>query len=281
MKTGPLLTQNGPQQRFFVPPHAPFLEIRTTLHSRLPYAEHFHSGFSLGLILAGRTCFHLNAKPYLARQGDIVLIAPGQAHSCNPIGGMPRSYHMLFIEASWLHERLCLPLAMTNGVAVVKPVLQAPALFSRLQRLIACAASGSGPIADELAALLLALNSRHKCFLPAAERPGTLLPAFGATTGARLAEERFPVSSLAKAAGRRRESFSRSFRKTAGMPPGKYLHCLRLEKARRMLQQGKSIAEAAIAAGYADQSHLHRMFVKFFSVTPGCYQKSRSHSYKK
>lgn len=53
-----------------------------------------------------------------------------------------------------------------------------------------------------------------------------------------------------------------------------------LKKARRLLRQGKSIAEAA-AAGYADQSRLHRMFVKFYSVTPGCYRKGASHSCKK
>ena len=83
----------------------------------------------------------------------------------------------------------------------------------------------------------------------------------------------------ARRAGLRRESFSRAFRRTAGLPPKAWLHCLRLEKARAMLRQGKSIADAALAAGYADQSHFHRMFVKFYSVTPGCYQRGRSHSY--
>jgi AraC-like DNA-binding protein len=88
-----------------------------------------------------------------------------------------------------------------------------------------------------------------------------------------------PVTSLAQRAGLRRESFSRAFRRTAGLPPKAWLHCLRLEKARALLRQGKSITEAALAAGYADQSHFHRMFVKFYSVTPGCYQRGRSHSY--
>ena len=94
-----------------------------------------------------------------------------------------------------------------------------------------------------------------------------------------LSDSHAPVTSLARRAGLRRESFSRAFRRTAGLPPKAWLHCQRLEKARALLRQGKSIAEAALAAGYADQSHFHRMFVKFYSVTPGCYQRGRSHSY--
>lgn len=56
---------------------------------------------------------------------------------------------------------------------------------------------------------------------------------------------------------------------------------MRLEEGRRLLRRGMSIAEAAAASGYVDQSHFHRMFVRFFSVTPGCCQKGESHPYKK
>ena len=52
-----------------------------------------------------------------------------------------------------------------------------------------------------------------------------------------------------------------------------------IEKARERLRTGAAIAHLAHDLGFADQSHFHRMFVKFYSVTPGCYQRGRSHSY--
>lgn len=47
------------RQYFFVPQRASFLELSTTLDSTLPYVEHVHSAFSLGLILQGKTLFTL------------------------------------------------------------------------------------------------------------------------------------------------------------------------------------------------------------------------------
>jgi AraC-like DNA-binding protein len=43
----------------------------------------------------------------------------------------------------------------------------------------------------------------------------------------------------------------------------------RLQRARRLLLQGVSLAEAAFACGFADQSHLTRQFRRAYGVTPG------------
>ena len=43
----------------------------------------------------------------------------------------------------------------------------------------------------------------------------------------------------------------------------------RLDRARRMLTQHISLADAAFACGFADQSHLTRQFRRAYGVTPG------------
>ncbi len=83
---------SAPQQTFISPDQYPYLEVRTTLQSTLPYAEHFHSAFSFGLILEGGTCFTLMGQAHEALKGDIAMIAPGLPHSCNPLHGKARSY---------------------------------------------------------------------------------------------------------------------------------------------------------------------------------------------
>ena len=64
----------------------------------------------------------------------------------------------------------------------------------------------------------------------------------------------------------------RVFRNAVGMPPYTYLNQIRVEKAKRLLRRGMSIADAAFAVGMSDQSHLTRHFKKIVGVTPGRYR---------
>lgn len=286
------------RQHFLVPEAAPFVEIRTTLDSTLPYAEHFHAAWSFGIILRGCTRFRLDGEEHMAEAGDLVLMAPGQAHSCNPMNGQPRSYHMLLLDAAWLHAQWDAPrgsVVKTVGKAVIRPVIRDIPLFRAAVAVVNSLAAGRGGAPATLARILLALQRRHQCFAPPdakdakdaddasdaggqarsasrATPPSLAVPLYGTSPS---------VALLARSAGIRRESFSRAVRRQTGLPPSRYMHCLRLEMGRRLLRQGKSIAEAALAAGYTDQSHFHRMFVRFYCVTPGCYRKSLLHRYKK
>ena len=280
------------QQTFTSPDKYPYLEVRTTLQSTLPYAEHFHSAFSFGLILEGGTCFTLMGQPHQALKGDIALIAPGIPHRCNPLNGKPRSYLMAYFEASWFVQHICAPLGIADTYAITEPVVRDSNLFQQgiaaLEALCKCEDEAE----TRFVAMFTQMQGTYGCLASITESDNRADSPFAAANlllaadNAPLADEtrlhdpdHAPVTSLARRAGLRRESFSRAFRRTAGLPPKAWLHCLRLDKARALLRQGKSITEAALAAGYADQSHFHRMFVKFYSVTPGCYQRGRSHSY--
>lgn len=277
------------QQTFTSPDKYPYLEVRTTLQSTLPYAEHFHSAFSFGLILDGGTCFTLMGQPHRALKGDIALIAPGIAHSCNPLEGKARSYHMAYLDAAWFTQHICQPLGIGELYAVMQPVVRDPALFQQGLAALEAFCRGEDGAETLFVDIFAKLQKAYGCLanITATDRR-TDFPVAAASllladkTGQpdkNEGPEHAPVTALARRAGLRRESFSRAFRRTVGLPPKAWLHCLRLEKARALLRQGKSITEAALAAGYADQSHFHRMFVKFYSVTPGCYQRGRSHSY--
>lgn len=246
-----------------------------TFDSLLPYAPHFHSAFSFGLILKGRTCLSLGTERYIAEKGDMVFIDPGRVHSCNPVAGDARSYCMMYIDAAWLHDLLT-PLCGANA-AVARPVIKGSALFDAALSMLSQTADETCAAGPALRELLLTIQNTHGCF--ASARPGGAdepMQFFRHISPDALHEERLPVAELADAAGLCRESFSRSFRKRCDLPPGNYLHCLRLEYGRTLLRQGKSIAEAATASGYVDQSHFHRMFVKFYSVTPGLYRKNNA-----
>jgi AraC-like DNA-binding protein len=82
-----------------------------------------------------------------------------------------------------------------------------------------------------------------------------------------------PVSlaELADLSGVSRFQLLRGFAREVGATPHAYLVQQRVRLARQFLAAGKPIVDAAINAGFADQSHMTRAFVRQFGVTPGRY----------
>ena len=269
------------EQEFWASAALPYLEVRTTQESSVAYAPHFHQAFFVGLIMKGETLVTLGEEQIIARQGDMVLVAPEQVHSCNPIGACPRSYVALYFDPLWCrdfsgggqHEK-------GAALTVPRPLVRDAALFASLTSAVHTLRAAAPVGEDALWSACQRLFQEHCLWKTPDGIPG------GAT---RAATARHAIGSgaytdvgqVAQASGLRREVFIRSFRKATGLPPGRYQHCLRLEEGRRLLRSGMPIAEVAFATGYADQSHFHRMFVKYFAATPRQYRKNRSQSFKK
>jgi AraC-like DNA-binding protein len=85
-----------------------------------------------------------------------------------------------------------------------------------------------------------------------------------------------PVSmeAMARLAGMSSTHFNRRFTAVLGMSPTKFLHSLRVEKARHLLSRtDRAIAEIALDTGYHDQSHFTRHFRALTGVTPRAYRR--------
>lgn len=81
------------------------------------------------------------------------------------------------------------------------------------------------------------------------------------------------LDELATAAGVGKFRLIRLFREQTGLPPHALQIAHRVRRARRLLEKGHTIAETAMATGFADQSHLHRHFQRSLGLTPGAYQR--------
>lgn len=81
------------------------------------------------------------------------------------------------------------------------------------------------------------------------------------------------MSLMAKMAGMSSTHFNRQFTALFGMSPTKFVHSLRVEKARQMLSGTEfSVGEIALETGYHDQSHFTRHFRNLTGITPGKYR---------
>jgi AraC family transcriptional regulator len=79
---------------------------------------------------------------------------------------------------------------------------------------------------------------------------------------------------LATACGLSRAHFLRAFRQSTGLTPHRWLLVRRVAVAQEMLAAGAlSLAEVAHAAGFADQSHLTRVFSKIVGTSPAAWRR--------
>ena len=66
----------------------------------------------------------------------------------------------------------------------------------------------------------------------------------------------------------------RQFKNACGLTPHQFQIQSRVRKAQRLLEDGKSVIEAAYATGFCDQSHFDRCFRKIVSLSPNEYKQS-------
>jgi AraC family transcriptional regulator len=86
--------------------------------------------------------------------------------------------------------------------------------------------------------------------------------------------ERLTLEQLASIAAVHPVHLAQSFRLAYSCSIGEYIRKLRVTRAARQLAHtDQPLAEIAIACGFYDQSHFHRVFKKHVKMTPAQYRK--------
>jgi transcriptional regulator GlxA family with amidase domain len=82
------------------------------------------------------------------------------------------------------------------------------------------------------------------------------------------------VETLARAASLSPRQFARAFAAEVGIPPGRYVDQVRLEAARRRLEDtGDGVEQTARSCGYGTPEAMRRAFVRALGVSPGEYRR--------
>jgi AraC-like DNA-binding protein len=82
------------------------------------------------------------------------------------------------------------------------------------------------------------------------------------------------LDELAREAGLSKFHLARCFRDATGHAPHQYLKLMRLQTARRLLESGVSVNDAARQAGFADPPHLARAFRVWLGVPPSQWARA-------
>jgi len=83
-----------------------------------------------------------------------------------------------------------------------------------------------------------------------------------------------PVASMAQRSGLRPRTFGRRFRAATGRRPIEYVHEVRIDEARRILESSSlGVDEVGYSVGYGDATFFRRLFKRMTGLTPAAYRR--------
>ncbi|MGC9543190.1 AraC family transcriptional regulator [Streptomyces sp. UG1] len=234
------------------------------------YPMHVHEAWTLLIVDDGAVRYDLDRHEHGTPHDTVSLLPPHVPH--NGSAATPHGFRkrVLYLDGTLLADDLI-------GPAVDSPDLRDPVLRLRVGQLhTALARPGDELEADSRLTLI---GDRLRAYL----RPRTVTdvprrdPALARRLRELLDERIVPGIALDEAAALVRAHpahLVRSFSGAYGIAPHQYLMSRRVDRARRMLLEGRSPTEVAVATGFYDQSHLTRHFRKLVGVPPGRYRSS-------
>jgi AraC-like DNA-binding protein len=236
------------------------------------FPRHAHDQFGIGLVTHGAQRSWSGIGSVRAGPGDCIMANPGEIHDGIPFEGKPRAWNMIYLDPVLVREELGEDLV--GAVELVRPVARDPLLkrhFSDLFTCLTLAPSDDLAAEERLIRSLVRLLGRH----------GTALPRFGGPVPcvrralqrmASAPQQNVSLAELAALSGVSRFQLLRGFLRAVGSTPHAYLVQMRVRLARRLLAEGHTPSQAAALAGFADQIHMTRAFVRQLGVTPSQYR---------
>ncbi|NLS19532.1 AraC family transcriptional regulator [Rhizobium sp. P40RR-XXII] len=237
------------------------------------FPKHTHDQFGIGVIEAGAQASLSGRGMVRAEAGDVISVNPNEVHDGMPVGES-RAWSMLYFDPRLIADLLRdIGEGRFGAAEFPSPVMrnnEMAACLKTLFPLVIGTASQNALLRD---GLLLSLVATAMGEGPGSSRDAAVPAAISRARDLIDDDPAAPLTlaDLADSCGLSNFQFLRAFAKATGLTPHAYLLQRRIQEARRLIAMGTSLAEAAFASGFADQSHMTRTFVRNFGLSPGVY----------
>ena len=242
------------------------------------FAPHFHEGYCLGVIERGALGFRYMGERVVAPAGAVNLAVPGEVHTGEAADARGWTYRMFYLDPAMLVSAASQMAGRRTSLPFIREgVIFDAALADMLQQLHARMTDPSTPLLAKEAGLMAVLTrllrrySRQRIDAAAIGKAPQGVDRTRSYIHAHHDRD-LSIGELAAVAGLSPYHFIRVFSDRIGLTPHAYLTQVRVEKARQLLLAGEPAAQAALAAGFFDQSHLSRHFTRIVGTTPGRYR---------
>lgn len=240
------------------------------------FPNHFHDCYVIGFIEGGQRHLWCKGREYDLRSGDLVLFNPRDNHFCSPVGGAPLDYRALNIRPEVMRK------ASKEVIGTDRPPR-----FRKNAVYQSDAAISVGAVYDAILSDAPRLQKEEAFFYLLEQVLQEYAAPFG-DSGApepdeqikqlcgymdRHYAENISLDTLLSMTSFGKSYLLRSFTKQLGVSPYRYLQTIRIDKAKKLLEQGAEPIDAANWTGFSDQSHFTHFFKSFIGLTPKQYQR--------
>lgn len=253
-------------------------ELLSARFSNQTFGRHSHDRYAVGVISSGVERMYYRGRYSLGGAGSVVTISPGEIHDGLPAHEQGWMYRMLYLDPQWLNRTL-MPRQGSEFIHLFKTAFrEMPSLartFLEHHQVIEasqCALERESLLL-ELIPQLFESNGVYDSSVDALERWAVQ------QVRSKLEDDfnqQVSLEQLANLVGLEPLYLIRVFKKSVGVSPHSYQIQVRIAQVQRLLRAGMSIADAAIACGFFDQSHMTRAFKKLVGITPGSFRAGRS-----
>ncbi|MEU4166657.1 AraC family transcriptional regulator [Streptomyces sp. NPDC026665] len=245
------------------------VEVFHAHYTEYAYPMHVHEAWTLLIVDDGAVRYDLDRHEHGTPRDTVTLLPPHIPHNGAPATAHGFRKRVLYLDGSRLADDLI-------GPAVDGPDLADPVLRTRVAQVhTALARPGDELEADSR--LTLIADRLRGLLLP---RPAPELRAADRPLARRLRElldervvEGIALDEAARLVHAHPAHLVRAFSGAFGIAPHQYLMSRRVDRARRLLLDGRPPGEVAALTGFYDQSHLTRHFRRLVGVTPGRYAR--------
>ncbi len=244
------------------------------LVSNHSFPRHTHDEYGIGVVLSGAQRSWSGVGQVESVPGDVITVNPGELHDGLAINGTPRHWRIIYFDPMVLTKEFLFD--STREIEFRSPSLRDPVLGRSVNRLFDRLIDGAERLSVE-EMLLDIVEQLTSSDLRLPDESRQLTPSV-AKARARIDDDpasQITLAELAELSGVSRYQIVRAFAREMGTTPHAYVVQCRVRLARRFLLNGETLAGAAQRAGFADQSHMTRAFVRQFGITPGRYVGDR------
>jgi AraC-like DNA-binding protein len=248
---------------------APGLERAQVFLSVCAFEPHRHDTYAIAITTTGVQTFRYRGTRRISLPGQLVVLHPDEIHDGAPGTEDGFSYRALYLAPELVQEAL-----HGGALPFVADPVQTPTPATRL--VVSLLHDIDEPLSDlarvEIAtALADALRSLSGQRNRRSARIDIRAVELARDYIAAHAREQTLASTLESITGTDRFTLARHFRRALGTSPDRYRTMRRLALARGAIESGLPLVEAAVYAGFADQSHMTRQFKQAYGVTPACW----------